>query len=164
MTRAPGDPVRRARVGGFSLLELLTVLAILGLAAGVLAPRLAAMLDSERSGLRAKVIAAVRSGQLEATGRGVPVILVLDAADNTLRAGAAEVRLPRGWRVERAPSDAGAPGTSFEPAPAAAPGRAVPLMAWSPSGLSDAARWRLVDARGRAVTIAADPIDGVRVE
>lgn len=161
----PARPgVARRADRGFSLLELLTVLAILGLAAGVLAPRLAAMLDGERSGLRAKVIAAVRSGQLEATRRGVPVMLELDTADNTLRAGAAEVRLPRGWRVERAPAGPASPASPFEPVLAGGGARAVPLMAWSPSGLSDAARWRLVDARGRAVTIAADPIDGVRVE
>lgn len=83
-----------APAGGFTLLELLIVLALVSLVAAMVAPRLQGTYDAvARSGERAEVVRQLERLPLLARARGVAIEIPADDA-KTLRGLLA---LPQGW-------------------------------------------------------------------
>ncbi|MFZ5774071.1 MAG: prepilin-type N-terminal cleavage/methylation domain-containing protein [Thermodesulfobacteriota bacterium] len=111
---------------GFSLLELLLVLALLGIAAGIAAPATGRFLDSLAFRRQtAELVAAVRYARLLAVGKGRPVALRFDPQHNRFHfSGAVEqskaMELPEGARFELSPEP-----LFFYPDGLATPGRLV---------------------------------------
>lgn len=159
-----GARVRIRRAGargrGVTLLELLVVLGILALAAGVVLPALARARGGEESDrVRERVVGLVRHAQVEATKRGAPVSVVFDASRGVLEAGEERFEAPRGWRVWIVP-EGGAQGAWRLVKEEM--GR-VALVTWSPGRLASACAARLTGPGRREVVVMGDAIDGVRV-
>lgn len=91
----PIDGAPRQR--GFTLLELLIVLALVGMLAAMVAPRLQGTYDAvARSGERAEARRQLESLPLRARATGRAIELPADDA----AAFARELQLPEGWRVQ----------------------------------------------------------------
>jgi prepilin-type N-terminal cleavage/methylation domain-containing protein len=85
------------RASGFTLLELLIVLALIGLVAAVVVPGLARTYDAiVSSGERADVVRALEGLPLRARSAGESI--AIDRGDR--RALAAHLQLPEGWTVD----------------------------------------------------------------
>ncbi|MFW8600117.1 GspH/FimT family pseudopilin [Desulfobacterota bacterium M19] len=95
-------PVRKKGVGvrGFSLLELLVVMIIMGILAGVAGPSVGRFMDSlafkKQSG---RIMAAVRYARLKAVTNGRAVIMTLDSGNNNLRLDEGAVQEERALRL-----------------------------------------------------------------
>ncbi|MEM7507895.1 MAG: prepilin-type N-terminal cleavage/methylation domain-containing protein [Pseudomonadota bacterium] len=75
------------RAAGFSLVELLAVLAILALAAGAMAPRIGAGLDAARARDAALETVQWLGGARQRAMRGVQPVTIRQTAKNTLSMG-----------------------------------------------------------------------------
>lgn len=154
------------RVRGFTLLELLVVVALMSLMAGMVVPRMAGSLDrmNARTAAR-KVAAALRYARSEAASRGTPYVARLDADENVLRVGSLErdeggdgfvekrMRVfnpPSGVRLRRADSRARRRRT------------AEPLeIRFFPSGGSTGGELIVFDEDGREYLVAVDRLTGL---
>ncbi len=95
-------PVKKKGAGfrGFSLLELLVVMIIMGILAGVAGPSVGRFMDSlafkKQSG---RIMAAVHYARLKAVTNGRPVIMTLDPGNNNLRLEEGAVKEERDLRL-----------------------------------------------------------------
>ncbi len=95
-------PVKKKGAGfrGFSLLELLVVMIIMGILAGVAGPSVGRFMDSlafkKQSG---RIMAAVRYARLKAVTNGRPVIMTLDSGNNNLHLDEGAVKEERNLRL-----------------------------------------------------------------
>ncbi|MEX2644460.1 MAG: GspH/FimT family pseudopilin [Acetobacterales bacterium] len=96
----------RGRQSGFTLVELLVVLAILGLAYGLVAPLLARALPGGDVGTaRREIVSALRETRAAAAVDGAPAAFALDAEGHGWMAAGRHVKAPAGMAL----SLAGAP-------------------------------------------------------
>lgn len=81
MTSATGRPSDRRRARGFSLIELLLVLALLVVAVSIVSPRIAGFIRGRSLHTEThRMLAAVRNAQSRAVSQGFPTVVWLDAA------------------------------------------------------------------------------------
>lgn len=101
MTRPPPIPSRCARrPSGFTLVEVIVVVIILGLAAGLIVPRIAGS-DLRRAEAEARAAAALVSvGAHRSALPGARLALEYDAEQSTLRLVRLDPGPPPGWRAE----------------------------------------------------------------
>ncbi|MDP2753507.1 MAG: prepilin-type N-terminal cleavage/methylation domain-containing protein [Nitrospirota bacterium] len=139
-------PVRVLGRRGFSLLELIMVLALLGIMAGVVAPATGRFLD--RLSFRtqtAALVAGTRYARLMAVGKGVPVAMRFDGQSQSLCFSGA---------VEEKKEVALSEGAVFELRPE--------ILVFYPDGL--ATPGRMVSRSGRrSQEFRIDPLTGIPV-
>jgi len=84
-TRRPRHRILRAGASpGYTLVELVTVIVILGILAAMAVPRFADHVVFEERGFYEEVVAALRYGQKIAVGSGCPVQVSIDASGYAL--------------------------------------------------------------------------------
>ena len=102
MSRKPAGMDRRQRIGGFTLLELLVVLAIIGLILSLMPIMLAGRVnDADISGVADRLVADLRSVRGEAVASNVPTSLIVDRGRDgyVLRPSRQRRQLPEGFRI-----------------------------------------------------------------
>lgn len=88
----PGGSARAVALPGFSLLELVMVLAVMGIVLAVAMPRHAAAMDRYRAdGAASGLVAAIRRERAAAASTGVPRRIAFDAAANSYTVFAGDV-------------------------------------------------------------------------
>ncbi|MFM7142469.1 MAG: Tfp pilus assembly protein FimT/FimU [Alphaproteobacteria bacterium] len=160
MTGSP-DPAARAR--GFTLIEILVTLAIVGLLSALVVPRLSSIGSASLDATTRRLAQRIRSLREDAALRGRWVRLVVDPARGTYRAtvlveGSGGARfvdddsaLYRATRLPDALSiDLSGPGV-------VASSDGLPSTLFSPDGWADPAVLHVDDGRGRAWTVAIEP-------
>jgi general secretion pathway protein H len=86
---------------GFTLLELLVVLALIGLLAGIAAPNLEKMVTSiEKATQRNSAFAEIQSLNYRAYTLGQPFILTEEKTTKLLADGNPILTLPTGWKIQ----------------------------------------------------------------
>lgn len=156
---------------GFTLLELLVVIALMSLMAGMVVPRMAASLDrmNARTAAR-KVSAALRYARSQAAAEQQRYVARLDAKRNRIQIGPASVwrndsvevadeeaspmrslSPPRGVRLAWASE----PENRFSVAPE------TPEILFFPSGGASGGEIRLSDADGRQYRVVVDRLTGL---
>ncbi len=157
------DSLRR----GFSLAELMLVLAILALAGLIVAPTIGRMALGEERRVREGVIEMVRSGQLAATEKGLPVSVIYEPGPNRLTVLDRRFDLPSGWWARTTAEEQGGQRRGGIRTVEEITGREPPpriMMVWSPGGLVSQCDWVVVSEGGVRIRVRGDSIDGVRVE
>ena len=92
---------RQPRTAGFTLIEILAVLAIAGLLAGMVLPRLARMMASiEIANQRTSVIVELEGLGYRAYATGKPITLQDPAESEKQPAAEPVVQMPRGWQLK----------------------------------------------------------------
>ncbi|MFM8411703.1 MAG: GspH/FimT family pseudopilin [Alphaproteobacteria bacterium] len=160
MTGSP-DPAARAR--GFTLIEILVTLAIVGLLSALVVPRLSSIGSASLDATTRRLAQRIRYLREDAALRGRWVRLVVDPARGTYRAtvlveGSGGARfvdddsaLYRATRLPDALSiDLSGPGV-------VASSDGLPSTLFSPDGWADPAVLHVDDGRGRAWTVAIEP-------
>ena len=100
-TSASFRPERRVATSGFTLLELLVVMAVIGLLAAVVSPNLQRLVGSfDRATRRDGLIADVAALSYRAYAIGQSFELANGAYAELLRDGNPILAVPQGWRVE----------------------------------------------------------------
>ena len=100
-TSASFHPERRVATSGFTLLELLVVMAVIGLLAAVVSPNLQRLVGSfDRATRRDGLIADVAALSYRAYAIGQSFELANGAYAELLRDGNPILAVPQGWRVE----------------------------------------------------------------
>lgn len=99
---SPGPPVHSGASAGFTLIELIVVLAIMGLVVALASPRLhRALPKAELAASAGELAAALRHTRARAIAQGRPAALVVDiGAARYGPAGAPGHPLPKGVEVE----------------------------------------------------------------
>jgi general secretion pathway protein H len=139
----------RARAGGFTLLEMIIVLIILGLVAGLVAARGPARSRGlETRGLVASLVEALRGARGRAIATNRPVLIAVNGARRSVAVeGGPIIQLPAGLTV----TAAAGPGGEF--------GKALTGIRFAPDGGSSGGRILLADGK-RKTRIAVDWLTG----
>ena len=163
--RAASQPPRAAcaEAAGFTLIEILTTLALIGLLATLVVPRLSALRGVSLDASTRKLAQHIRFLREDAALRGRWVRLVVDPSRGTYRGtvlveGTAGARFVDDdaplYRATRLPDsiaiDIAGPGI-------VATAEGLPATLFSPDGYADPAVLHLDDGTGRAFTIAIEP-------
>lgn len=126
---------------GFTLIELVVVLAILGIVAGIAVPSLASALrDRPEDRAVAAVAEALAGTRARAARTGVPARAALAVDGTAIETPAGRIRLEPGVAVEAAPDEA--------------------AVDFYPTGLASGARWRVLAPGAAPVTLVVSPLDG----
>ncbi len=143
---------------GVTLLEMVTVVAIIGVMAGILFPSFSAGVDAIRLTTASDTLASFLNGALNrAERRQVPVEIAISTADNSVTLRSVEPGFER--RLEM-PS-----GVKIEAVLAGAEGEGTRRFVVMPGGTPPRVGIQIANARGARRIVRVDPITGVpRIE
>lgn len=148
---------------GFTLLELALVLALIGLIATLVVPRLDVLSGAELDSTSRSISQRIRYLREEAARRGVWIRMIVEPANGIVRAEEGveslegwsfvpgegpwyqPLRIPESLRV-----DLDGPGVRATP-------EGYPAALFAADGFADPAAFRLVDESGRVVSILVEP-------
>jgi len=150
------DPARRR---GVTLIEMVIVVALLGLLAGITYPSVAAGIDSLRLGSAAESIASfLNAGMNHAERRRVPVMVEVAKSENALYLRSTET----GW-VRKLEMPDGVLVHDVEPVPPAPPGEEPNLVRFLlyPGGTPPRIAVTVVNHRGAMRIVRVNPVTGV---
>jgi general secretion pathway protein H len=143
---------RRPGRGGFTLVELVVVLAIMAMGAALVLPSLSGPLESARfrqGGAELKAAMTQARARAAASGRIRAVRIDLDRGEYGIPADNVGRALPEGVRV----ASVSAPGVKVE--------RGVVDVRFFPDGSADDAEVVLADGADSRITLRVDPLTGV---